>query len=399
MLVQWAERRTGPVAASRRRRRGTRRPISASWHPWPASMMPREAYIGRLAELVARRRRSPDLRGQRATTRRWRASRAQWPGAPILFGNDSTFNPKMNNVRKGLEAASRPVVALCDAGIALTAGELVAAAAQLSDEVGLVLALKAGEQPENFAAEMECAYINGHQARFLLAADRLGMPVASGGVTHPHPGRPASASAVIRASSTISPTIIPSCARCATASDGRRGSPTSCRRLPLGRRRWSDVWRRQVRWGSTRLNLAYRGEGAGAVGAGDRLARLGTGGERGPDRLRRRSGHPGACPRRAHDCVVRRRSMVRRGLPVCRSDRAPGRRRWCARRWCRCWRPRPGADATESTGAAPTWPPAGGPGMAPPERAYEDDERHGGHCHRHAAGARRIRRPRRRSRR
>ena len=26
-------------------------------------------------------------------------------------------------------------------------------------------------------------------------------------------------------------------------------------RLPLGRRRWSDVWRRQVRWGSTRLNL------------------------------------------------------------------------------------------------------------------------------------------------
>ena len=65
----------------------------------------------------------------------------------------------------------------------LDAGELAAAAAQLSDKVGLVLALKAGERPENFAAEMECAYINGHQARFLLAADRLGMPVASGGVT------------------------------------------------------------------------------------------------------------------------------------------------------------------------------------------------------------------------
>ena len=27
---------------------------------------------------------------------------------------------------------------------------------------------------QNFAAEMECAYINGHQARFLLAADRQG---------------------------------------------------------------------------------------------------------------------------------------------------------------------------------------------------------------------------------
>ena len=30
-----------------------------------------------------------------------------------------------------------------------------------------------------------------------------------------------------------------------------------------------------------------------------------------------------------------------------------------------------------STGAAPTWPQAGVPGMAPPERAYENGKRHG----------------------
>ena len=106
-----------------------------------------------------------------------------WPDAPILVGSDTTFNPKMNNVRKGLEAASRPVVALCDAGIILDAETLCRAAAPLSDTVGLVLALKAGEAPGNFAAELERAYINGHQARFLLAADRLGIAVASGGVT------------------------------------------------------------------------------------------------------------------------------------------------------------------------------------------------------------------------
>ena len=40
-------------------------------------------------------------------------TRKLWPEAPILVGNDDTFNPKMNNVRKGLEAASRGVVALC----------------------------------------------------------------------------------------------------------------------------------------------------------------------------------------------------------------------------------------------------------------------------------------------
>ena len=113
------------------------------------------------------------------------ATRALWREAPFLIGSDTTFNPKMNNVRKGLEAARRPVVALCDAGIVLDADTLCRAAAPLSDSVGLVLALKAGETPENLAAELERAYINGHQARFLLAADRLGLAVASGGVTFP----------------------------------------------------------------------------------------------------------------------------------------------------------------------------------------------------------------------
>ncbi len=109
--------------------------------------------------------------------------RAAWPEAPVLIGNDTTFNPKMNNVRKGLEAASRPLVALCDAGILLDAENLRRAALPLSDKVGLVLALKAGEAPGNFAAELERSYIDGQQARFLLAADRLGVTVASGGVT------------------------------------------------------------------------------------------------------------------------------------------------------------------------------------------------------------------------
>jgi len=212
-----------------------------------------EAYIGRLAELA---RAGAEVLICVASERDEAVARvrAQWPRAPILFGNDSTFNPKLNNVRKGLEAASRPVVALCDAGVALTAGDLVTAAAQLSDKVGLVLALKAGERPENFAAEMECAYLNGHQARFLLAADRLGMPVASGGVTiltrdvleriGGHQGflnYIADDYSVVR-----------------TVRD-RVGRTTWLAnvmpRLPLGRRRWSDIWRRQVRWGSTRLNL------------------------------------------------------------------------------------------------------------------------------------------------
>ncbi len=213
------------------------------------------AYIGRLAEL-SRAGVEVLICVASECDDAVERTRSQWPGATILVGSDDTFNPKLNNVRKGLETARRPVVALCDAGIALTAAELGAAAAQLSDNVGLVLALKVGERPENFAAEMECAYINGHQTRFLLAADRLGMPVASGGVTllgrdvlehiGGHKGflnYIADDYSVVRAvrdrvgRTTWLANVMP--------------------RLPVGRRRWAEVWRRQVRWGSTRLNLAF----------------------------------------------------------------------------------------------------------------------------------------------
>lgn len=182
---------------------------------------------------------------------RWRA--VLGVDAPILFGQDDTFNPKMNNVRKGLEAASREVVALCDAGIVLTLDELLAAAAALSDRVGLVLALKAAERPEGFAAEMECAYMNGHQARFLLAGDRLGMAVASGGVT-------------LLGRETLQKignwrgfsrwiaddySVVRSVRELGLQTRLSDVMP----RLPVGRRDWSSVWRRQIRWARTRLRL------------------------------------------------------------------------------------------------------------------------------------------------
>ena len=181
-------------------------------------------------------------------------ARQLWPGAPVLVGSDHTFNPKLNNVRKGLEAAGRPVVALSDAGIVLGVEELAAASAQLSDKVGLVLALKAGEAPQNFAAEMECAYINGHQARFLLAADRLGMPVASGGVTIL--GRDTLLQIGVHQGFLNYIADDYSVVRAVREGIGRTTWLANFMpRMPVGRRRWADVWRRQVRWGSTRLNL------------------------------------------------------------------------------------------------------------------------------------------------
>ena len=181
------------------------------------------------------------------------ATRALWPEPPILIGSDATFNPKMNNVRKGLDAATRRVVALCDAGIILDVDTLRRAAAALSDKVGLVLALKAAEAAENFPAKMERAYIDGHQARFLFAADRLGLVVASGGVTLlsrrtlQRIGRVAGFNRWIADDYSVTRSV----RELGLATQLGEVMP----RLPLGRRDWAQVWRRQVRWARTRLRL------------------------------------------------------------------------------------------------------------------------------------------------
>jgi anti-anti-sigma factor len=179
--------------------------------------------------------------------------RALWADAPILVGSDTTFNPKMNNVRKGLEAASRPLVALCDAGILLDAENLRRAALPLSDSVGLVLALKAGEAPGNFAAELERSYIDSQQARLLLAADRVGITVASGGVTL------ISRETLQRIGNWRGFNRWIADDYSVTRSVRELGLKTTLGdfmvRLPLGSREWPVGWRRQVRWARTRIHL------------------------------------------------------------------------------------------------------------------------------------------------
>ena len=234
---------------------------------------------------------------------------------------------------RGSRRRRRPVVALCDAGIILDAETLCRAAAPLSDKVGLVLALKAGEAPENFAAELERAYIDGHQARFLFAADRLGLAVASGGVTL------MSHDTLQRIGNWRGFNRWIADDYSVTRSVRELGLQTRLGdvmpRLPLGRRDWPVVWRRQVRWARTRLRLA--GVATGSVGAGDRLGSIGRGCG---------GGLAAAGFGRRHVVLVvsfSTPSVVARGRKVVHGRprpgvriRAPPRRPWCARRWRRC---------------------------------------------------------------
>ncbi len=174
-------------------------------------------------------------------------------GLRSLVGSGDTFNPKMNNVRKGLEAARRDVVALATPASWSALTNSAVPPRHFSTKVGLVLALKAAEASQTFAAEIERAYIDGHQARFLLAADRLGIAVASGGVT-------------LLTNDTLQRignwrgfnrwiaddySVVRSVRELGLSTQLGEVMP----RLPLGARPWSAVWRRQVRWARTRLRL------------------------------------------------------------------------------------------------------------------------------------------------
>lgn len=181
------------------------------------------------------------------------AVRRLWPDATILFGLETRFTAKVNNVEKGFRAASRSVVALCDAGTILTDELLMRAAAPLSDKTGLVLALKAADEAGSFAAEIERAYIDGHGARFLFTADWLGLPVASGGVTMlaretlERIGYGEGFTRFIADDYSVTDSV----RQLNLATQLSDVMP----RLPLGDRRWRDVWARQVRWARTRLRL------------------------------------------------------------------------------------------------------------------------------------------------
>src|SRR6185436_11715365 len=115
------------------------------------------------------------------------------------------------------------------------------------------LALKAAEAPGNFAAELERAYIDGHQARFLLAADRLGIAVASGGVTLmafdtlQRIGNWRAFNRWIADDYSVTRSVRE------LGLGTRLGDVMP--RLPLGRRDLAVVWSRQVRWARTRLRL------------------------------------------------------------------------------------------------------------------------------------------------
>ncbi|MFB2595550.1 ceramide glucosyltransferase [Paracoccus sp. p4-l81] len=101
--------------------------------------------------------------------------------ARLLIGDDRiSANPKLNNVWKGWCAADTDWICMTDSNLLLTPGYLAAVVDSWSPGSGLVSGPPIGTRPDGWGGHLECAFLNGNQARLQFAADSLGFGFAQG---------------------------------------------------------------------------------------------------------------------------------------------------------------------------------------------------------------------------
>jgi ceramide glucosyltransferase len=171
--------------------------------------------------------------------------------AQLLVGNESiSDNPKLNNVYKGWRAATYDWIVMADSNVLMPRDYIQRLLAAWRADTGLVASPPVGCRPDGFWAELECAFLNSYQARWQLMADSIGIGFAqgksmlyrrsvldqAGGIRAlaNEPAEDAATTKIVRAAGLRVRVV---------------DAPFE---QPLGHRRASDVWNRQLRWARLR---------------------------------------------------------------------------------------------------------------------------------------------------
>lgn len=170
---------------------------------------------------------------------------------PLLIGRTSvSFNPKVNNIAKGLETASRSLIVVMDSGSLLRLDELRAMGAMINERTGLVQGLKPPRGAKNWAAEAECTMLNGYSARMIFALDKIGFQAACGGILLFSRAAFEKVGGVDAFSIEIAEDQ--SLLAAMRAAGLRTTVADVVPAFPRPIRRWKDIWDRQVRWARLR---------------------------------------------------------------------------------------------------------------------------------------------------
>src|SRR5262250_1134543 len=101
--------------------------------------------------------------------------------AKTLIGDDRVSgNPKLNNVVKGWRAASAPWVVIADSNVLMPRDYIQRLLSTWRPGTGLVCSPPVGSRPSNLWAELECAFLNTHEARWQYVADSIALGFAQG---------------------------------------------------------------------------------------------------------------------------------------------------------------------------------------------------------------------------
>ena len=101
--------------------------------------------------------------------------------ARLLIGDDRvSANPKLNNVVKGWKAARHDWVIIANSNVLMPPDYIQRLLARWRPNSGIVCSPPIGSQPESFAAEIECAFLNTYEARWQYAAEAAGFGFAQG---------------------------------------------------------------------------------------------------------------------------------------------------------------------------------------------------------------------------
>ena len=180
-----------------------------------------------------------------------RAAIAAHPEAPsrLLIGDDViSINPKLNNMVKGWREARYPWIAFIDSNVLMPPGFVRQLMATWRADTGAVSAPPAGCLADGLWSHLECGFLNTYEARWQYVVDAFGMGFAQGKTLFYR-------KADLDRSSMRDLASDPAEDAATTKMVRRLGlrvrlAPPSPQ--PLGRRAFTEVWGRQLRWARLR---------------------------------------------------------------------------------------------------------------------------------------------------
>ena len=178
---------------------------------------------------------------------------ARHPGVPsqVLVGEDRVSgNPKLNNLVKGWKAARHDRILMSDSNVLLPPDYLARCLAEFRADTGLVSSPPIGIRPEGFAARLECAFLNTHQARWQMSGSALGQGYAQGKMLFWRKEVLEAAGGIAVLGAEMAEDVAST--KVVRAAGLKVRLPGRFFEQPIGKRDFATVWSRQVRWAKVR---------------------------------------------------------------------------------------------------------------------------------------------------